>query len=230
MNTTKSPYEETSLTAGSLPFFSAVTEQNLGRALAASRREVAAARAELDGLLERDLRLKRRVGHLERALVTARQQGCRDALTGLANRRLLGDHYRHAVARAARRHLQVGVLFLDLDGFRAINTAIGHDVGDKLLQQVAIRLTDCIRPSDTACRPGGDEFAILLLELESREVAVLTASRVRACVAMPYVVNGSVTNVSTSVGMAVYPLDGQDCDELLRPADREMYRDKAASR
>ena len=120
--------------------------------------------------------------------------------------------------------------FIFLDGFRAINTAFGHDGGDKLLQQVAVRLTDCIRPSDTACRLGGDEFVILIPELESRDVAVLAASRIRACVAMPYLVDGSVIEVSTSIGMAVYPLDAQDCDELLRLADRDMYRDKAAPR
>lgn len=152
----------------------------------------------------------------------------RDELTGLANRRLLLSQFHQAAARAARQRKQVALLFVDLDGFKNVNDALGHVTGDTLLRQVGARLVACIRASDTACRLGGDEFVVLLPELECRENAVIVAEKIRAHLATPYVVDGVAITMTTSIGMALYPIDAQEWGDLMRRADIAMYCDKAA--
>jgi diguanylate cyclase (GGDEF)-like protein len=159
----------------------------------------------------------------------ARQFAHHDPLTGLPNRLLLLDRFKQAAARADRQHKQVGLLFLDLDGFKGINDALGHAAGDRLLQQVATRLAACIRASDTACRYGGDEFVVLLSEIEGHESAVAAAEKIRAHLATPYVVDKTAIEVTTSIGMAVYPVYGHECDDLIQVSDLAMYRNKARS-
>jgi diguanylate cyclase len=199
----------------------------LYRALAATQRWLGAALRQIDTLLIQNSLLKQEVALVQEAAAKARQFAYHDELTGLPNRRLLLDHFNQAVARGARRHNQVAVLLLDLDRFKSINDTLGHAAGDTLLQQVAMRLVGCIRTSDTACRFGGDEFLILLPELEGEQSAVAAAEKIRAHLAMPYVINGAAISITTSIGTAIYPVDGEEYGELIRRADHAMYRDKA---
>ena len=141
---------------------------------------------------------------------------------------MLLDRFTQAAARAARQRKLVALLFLDLDGFKSINDVLGHSAGDQLLQQVAARLTASIRTSDTACRYGGDEFVLLLPELDFVESAVTAAEKIRAHVATPYLVDGTSSHVTASIGIAVYPTDGMEFDELIKRADAGMYRNKAS--
>jgi GGDEF domain-containing protein len=127
-------------------------------ALAASRQHLGAALQQIDALLEQRSRLEQQLIRLAQAVAQARRHAHHDELTGLPNRALLLDRFKQAVALGARQQKQVALLFLDLDGFKSINDALGHAAGDRLLQQAAARLAACIRTSDTACRYGGDEL------------------------------------------------------------------------
>jgi diguanylate cyclase (GGDEF)-like protein len=188
---------------------------------------VATALRQIDTLQKRDELLKQEVNQLTQAVAQARQFAYYDQLTGLPNRSLLLDRFNQAVARGARQHKQMALLFLDLDGFKRINDSLGHAAGDRLLQHVAARLTASIRTSDTACRYGGDEFVILLPELEFRESAVAAADKIQAHLATPYVVDGTPVQVTASIGMAVYPIDGSELGDLIQQADVAMYGNKA---
>jgi len=180
----------------------------LRRALAASQQQLRSALGQIDALQRQDSVLRQEVDRLAQAIAQARKFAHHDPLTGLPNRFLLLDRFKQAVARADRQHKQVVLLFLDLDGFKSINDALGHAGGDRLLQQVAARLAACIRASDTACRYGGDEFVVLLPEFEGQESAVAAAEKIRAHLGTPYVVDGTAIQVTTSIGMAIYPIDG----------------------
>jgi diguanylate cyclase (GGDEF)-like protein len=125
---------------------------------------------------------------------------------------------------------KVAVLFLDLDGFKHINDSLGHQVGDKLLQSIAKRLVDCIRGSDSVSRQGGDEFVVLLLELEHAEDAAVTARRMLQAVAQPHSIGQHDLHVTASIGVSVYPDDGLDADTLIKNADTAMYQAKENGR
>jgi diguanylate cyclase (GGDEF)-like protein len=196
-------------------------------ALAASQRHLDAALRQIGALQRRDSLLRQEMARLGEAVEKARKFAYHDELTGLPNRRLLLDRFNQAVARGARQDKRVALLFLDLDGFKRINDALGHIAGDQVLQQVAARLAACIRTADTACRYGGDEFIVLLPELEGPEHAVAAAAKIRAHLgALPYVVDGAQIKLTASIGMAVYPIDGRAYRDLMRASDRAMYRDK----
>jgi diguanylate cyclase (GGDEF)-like protein len=139
------------------------------------------------------------------------------------------DDLAAAISLARRQDWTLAVMFLDLDGFKEINDSHGHAAGDSILKQAAMRLRACIRTSDTACRVGGDEFVVLLPELEGRESAVAAAQKIRARLAVPYVVGGVKITVTASIGVAVYPVDGHDYGDLMRVTDGFMYRDKASN-
>jgi len=167
------------------------------------------------------------------ALAMARQMAHsaeHDFLTGLPNRMLLNDRVGQAIALAKRHVRKVAVLFLDLDGFKHINDSLGHPVGDKLLQSIAKRLVDCIRGSDSVSRQGGDEFVILLLDLEHAEDAAVTARRMLEAVALPHSVDQHDLHVTASIGVSVYPDDGLDADTLIKNADTAMYQAKENGR
>jgi diguanylate cyclase (GGDEF)-like protein len=153
-----------------------------------------------------------------------------DFLTGLPNRMLLNDRVGQAIALAARHTKRVAVLFLDLDGFKHINDSLGHPTGDKLLQSIAKRLVDCIRGSDSVSRQGGDEFVILLLDLERAEDAAITARRMLEAVALPHRIDQHDLHVTASIGVSVYPDDGLDADTLIKNADTAMYQAKENGR
>jgi diguanylate cyclase len=204
------------------------TAPELDRTLAATQEQLATALRLIEALRTQGAVLEQEVVLLEAVAAAARQFAYHDELTGLPNRRLLSDRFQQAVARGVRRHGQVAILLVDLDRFKGINDAFGHAAGDSVLQQVATRLTGCIRTSDTVCRFGGDEFLILLPELEDEQAAVAVAEKIRARVAMPYLIGGDTVEISLSIGIAIYPVQSEEYAELIRRADQEMYRDKAS--
>jgi diguanylate cyclase (GGDEF)-like protein/PAS domain S-box-containing protein len=163
---------------------------------------------------------------LERQLT---HQAFHDPLTGLANRSLFRDRVHHALALRYRTHAPLAVLFLDLDGFKAINDSLGHGIGDELLKSVAGRLRSVVRPGDTVSRLGGDEFAVLLEDLEGLHAAQQIASRFLEELHTAFAISGHEVFVGASVGIALAgPED--DADDVLRNADLAMYRAKALGR
>jgi len=157
-------------------------------------------------------------------LVQARRLGYYDELTSLPNRRLLLDRLKQVIAQSDRQHKKIALLFIDLDKFKSINDRFGHATGDKLLQQVAERLITCIRYGDTACRYGGDEFVIMLPEIDSPEDAAVVTEKIRAEFSKPYLMDNTVIIISASIGsITVYPEDGKNCNELIKQADIAMY-------
>lgn len=157
-------------------------------------------------------------------------QAFHDALTGLPNRSLFRDRVTVALTQAHRSHLPVAVMFLDLDEFKAINDTLGHTIGDELLREVAQRLKGCIREEDTVARMGGDEFTLLAARMSSREDATRIAEKILPVVAKPYSIEGHELRITTSIGIAICPEDGEDADTLLKHADAAMYRAKASGR
>ena len=153
-----------------------------------------------------------------------------DFLTGLPNRMLFNDRVGQAIGLAQRHMKKVGVLFLDLDGFKHINDSLGHPIGDKLLQSIAKRLVDCVRGSDTVSRQGGDEFVVLLSEMEQPEDAALSARRMLQAVAEAHPIDQHDLHVTTSIGLSVYPDDGLDAETLIKNADTAMYQAKENGR
>lgn len=153
-----------------------------------------------------------------------------DALTGLPNRRLLEERALLTLASAERRGSEAAVLMLDLDGFKQINDTAGHAVGDAVLQEVALRLTQVMRDTDTVARMGGDEFVLLLAEPAGLAEARRAARRVIAQLRDPIVLDQGDYRVTTSVGIAIYPHCGHDLQTLLRAADEAMYRAKTGGR
>src|SRR5277367_260687 len=147
-----------------------------------------------------------------------------DFLTGLPNRMLLNDRVNQAIVLAPRHQKKVAVLFLDLDGFKHINDSLGHPTGDKLLQSIAGRLADCVRGSDTVSRQGGDEFVVLLSEIEQSEDAAISALRILQAVAEAHTIENHELHVTTSIGVSVFPDDGKDAETLIKNADTAMYQ------
>ena len=153
-----------------------------------------------------------------------------DYLTGLPNRMVLNDRIGRAIALAPRRNSKLAVLFLDLDGFKYINDSLGHPVGDKLLQSVSERLRGCVRGSDTVSRQGGDEFVVLLSDVEHAEDAAISARRMLKAVAEAHSIDQHDLHITTSIGVSVYPDDGVDAETLIKNADTAMYQAKENGR
>ena len=149
-----------------------------------------------------------------------------DPLTDLPNRILFADRLKQALARAKRDGRGVGVLFVDLDQFKAINDSLGHETGDILLKSVADRLVRCVRSTDTIARLSGDEFAMALTDLARGQDAGQVAQKILEAVARPATVGDRTISITASVGIALYPSDSVDPDVLLAYADRAMYRAK----
>lgn len=153
-----------------------------------------------------------------------------DHLTGLPNRSLFHDRLERAVLQEARRHGQIAVLFIDLDGFKAVNDRLGHEAGDALLKEAAQRINGCIRESDTAARMGGDEFTIVLTEISDRQGVRHVAEKILAMVAMPYRLAGKDARVYCSIGIALYPQHAETVTALLHRADKAMYLAKRSGK
>jgi diguanylate cyclase (GGDEF)-like protein len=165
-----------------------------------------------------------------RAEETVEFQAYHDALTGLPNRLLLEDRMAQALVHAQRRRSPVAIIFLDIDHFKLINDTLGHAVGDRLLKGIAERLRATVREEDTVARLGGDEFTVLFAELAHDDDAARTAEKVLNAFSAPFSVDGHELYVTASIGVALFPGDGEDPDTLLRNADSAMYRAKEAGR
>ena len=153
-----------------------------------------------------------------------------DFLTDLPNRVLFLDRLHQALAVARRKHTQVAVMFLDLDRFKGINDSFGHHMGDAVLKEVAARLTGCVRGVDTVSRQGGDEFVVILADIGGVDQAAHVANSVMQAVAQPVKFDGHVVSLSVSIGISIFPTDGQDLDTLLKHADVAMYHAKQNGR
>jgi two-component system cell cycle response regulator len=153
-----------------------------------------------------------------------------DPLTGLANRRLLAERLSTAIVHARRNNSTMAVVYLDLDGFKQINNTLGHGAGDLLLKMVAARLTATVREEDTVARLGGDEFVIMLWHITSPDDATTVVLKVIQAVTQPYVLDGQTVRVTTSAGIGVYPIHGEDADTLMKCADLAMYEAKRAGK
>ncbi|MBL3558399.1 MULTISPECIES: diguanylate cyclase domain-containing protein [Marinobacter] len=149
-----------------------------------------------------------------------------DFLTGLPNRMLLMERLTQAIGMAKRHGKQLALLFLDLDYFKQINDSYGHGVGDHLLQEVAAEVEACVRGTDTVSRHGGDEFVILLTEIEERQDAIRVADKLLAQFALPRMIDGYELQVNLSIGISVYPENGADAETLMHNADTAMYTTK----
>ena len=153
-----------------------------------------------------------------------------DPLTGLPNRLLLKDRMQQAMVHGERTGRKVALLFVDLDRFKAVNDSFGHPVGDVLLRDAAQRLLACVRDSDTISRHGGDEFLVVLTDLQNSEAPARIAAKIMAVLGEPFHIEAHEAKISASVGIAVYPEDGADFDQLLKKADTAMYHAKGAGR
>ncbi|HSR36079.1 MAG TPA: diguanylate cyclase, partial [Desulfurivibrionaceae bacterium] len=149
-----------------------------------------------------------------------------DALTGLPNRTLFHDRLRQAVRTAHRYQRRLSLIYVDLDDFKQVNDQLGHGAGDTLLRGVASRLLDCVRRSDTVGRMGGDEFTVLLSETENREQVAIVAKKIMDALAIPFDLKGAERRIHASLGIAIYPEDGDEPGTLLKNADSAMYQAK----
>lgn len=150
-----------------------------------------------------------------------------DALTDLPNRRMYTQHLSREIMQAKRFQSNLAVLFLDLDRFKDVNDSFGHDVGDLLLVEAANRLKACLRPTDVVARLGGDEFTVLLSQLADREEAAALANQIMEALQRPFILQDHSFNVSCSIGIALYPQDGDNADDLLKRADTALYTVKS---
>jgi len=162
--------------------------------------------------------------------IELRHMAQHDHLTGLPNRALFSDRVHQTLAHARRHGGYVAMIFIDLDKFKPINDNYGHAIGDLLLQQVATRLRDVTRDSDTVGRIGGDEFVVLMGDLPEIDIALKLAEKIRQLIAQPFMLKTHELTISCSIGVAFYPDDGTDEDSLIKSADDAMYRAKDGGR
>jgi diguanylate cyclase (GGDEF)-like protein/PAS domain S-box-containing protein len=153
-----------------------------------------------------------------------------DILTSLPNRAVLDNRLEQGITLAQRHSRRLAVLFIDLDHFKHINDSLGHLIGDQLLKAVALRITPCVRSSDTVSRQGGDEFIVLLSEVAHADDAVLIADKIRLAVLAPYIIADHLLHLTASIGVSVYPDDGADPETLVQRADTAMYHAKDKGR
>ncbi|MDH3287214.1 MAG: EAL domain-containing protein [Betaproteobacteria bacterium] len=158
------------------------------------------------------------------------QQARTDALTGLPNRFFFLDRLQQDLVQAQRGSGKLAVLFVDLDRFKSVNDSFGHSAGDELLREAAVRLRQCVREGDTVARLGGDEFTILINPLASTKTASAVAEHALAGLSKPFLIENLENVVTASIGIAVYPSDGANAEELMRNADTAMYRAKDSGR
>ena len=153
-----------------------------------------------------------------------------DALTTLPNRALLQDRIEQTLVHNQRRKLKAAVLFIDLDNFKIINDTLGHDIGDGLLQAAASRLLEGVRGEDTVARQGGDEFIILLSHISSPEDAGIIAQKLQSTLAEPFLIKGKELHIGASIGIAIYPDDGENMETLMKNSDIAMYHAKESGK
>ena len=183
-----------------------------------------------DQLVETNRRLKKAHEQLLQTEKRIRHMALHDALTSLPNRALLQDRVTQAIAQADRAGRSMALMFVDLDNFKHINDSLGHIVGDRLLCEVSNRLKQCVRKSDTVARLGGDEFVICVTGLDNGNQAASLAQKILAALEQPLLIDGMDLHTSGSIGIGMYPDDGDNVEALMRAADTAMYHAKSKGR
>jgi diguanylate cyclase (GGDEF)-like protein len=153
-----------------------------------------------------------------------------DSLTELPNRILFRDRINQSIVKARREKELIAVLYLDLDGFKRVNDTLGHDIGDALLQEASKRIVACVRDSDTVARMGGDEFTVILCNVKTPESIERVAQKIVDAIAAPFDLNGKNCSVSVSIGISLYPNNGETPDQLMKSADSTMYQAKQSGK
>jgi diguanylate cyclase (GGDEF)-like protein len=171
--------------------------------------------------------LVRELAALKEREAQAQRLADRDALTGLYNRRRMLELLEAAIAEAALQWQCVGLLFIDLNGFKGINDEYGHAAGDNILTSVAMRIAGRVRTGDFVCRYGGDEFVVVLPSVPDAAAVTRVADTIRERVALPYWIHGNEQHLTAAIGESMYPHDGDTAEVLLHRADQAMYRLKA---
>ncbi|MFW6235268.1 MAG: diguanylate cyclase domain-containing protein [Desulfovibrionales bacterium] len=166
----------------------------------------------------------------KKAEQTIQYMAYHDNLTGLPNRLLFNDRLQQEMARCRRNNDILAIMVLDLDQFKAINDTLGHHAGDVLLKSISLRLQNTIRECDTVARMGGDEFLIVLSKLASRSRAMDVGKRILQAVSAPLDIEDTQVAINVSIGIAFFPVDGDDADTLIKTADKAMYRAKEQNR
>lgn len=197
-------------------------------ALTRLRQENAALLAQLSTMRAELWSARRACHELEQRVEQAVRAAGHDELTGLVNRRVLGDRLQQAIAYGERHRQGFAILLIDLNGFKAINDRLGHNTGDAVLRAVAQRLLACARATDTVCRYGGDEFVILLSDSARPDAVRLMARKIEEHMREPLQIDDQVLEIGMAIGTARFPQDGVSAGPLIDSADRRMYGDKAA--
>ncbi|HEY4444848.1 MAG TPA: GGDEF domain-containing protein [Steroidobacteraceae bacterium] len=185
------------------------------------------ARRELELLRATNAHLMRELAALKEREAQTQRLADRDGLTGLYNRRRMMELLESAITEAAQQWQCVGLLFIDLNGFKGINDEYGHAAGDKILTTVASRIAARVRTGDLVCRYGGDEFVVVLPNVPDAAAVSRVADMIRERVALPYWIRGNEQHLSAAIGESMYPRDGDDAETLLHRADQAMYRVKS---
>jgi diguanylate cyclase (GGDEF)-like protein len=185
------------------------------------------ARRELETLRATNACLVRELEALKEREAQVQRLADRDGLTGLYNRRRMLELLDSAIAEAARQRQCVGLLFIDLNGFKGINDEYGHSAGDDILTSVAMRIAGRVRTGDFVCRYGGDEFVVVLPNVPEAAAVSRVADTIRERVALPYWIQGNEQHLTAAIGESMYPRDGDSAEALLHRADQSMYRLKA---
>jgi diguanylate cyclase (GGDEF)-like protein len=176
------------------------------------------------------LDLEHDIAERKQLQVKLEEMATHDHLTGLPNRLLLLDRFNVASALARRNKARLAVMLLDLDRFKSINDTFGHEIGDSVLKAMGDRLTAVTRASDTVARLGGDEFMLVMPESNQRKDATATAQKIMDSFTEPFSIDGHQMNLSTSIGIAIYPDDAEDMETLMRKSDAAMYYAKGHGR
>jgi diguanylate cyclase len=178
---------------------------------------------ELETLRSTNAHLMRELAALREREARAQRLADRDGLTGSYNRRRMMELLDSAIAEGAQQGMCVGLLFVDLNGFKGINDEYGHAAGDKILTTVAMRIAARVRSGDSVCRYGGDEFVVILPNVPDAAAVARVADTIRQRLALPYFIQGNEQHLTAAVGQSMYPRDGANAKELLDRADRSMY-------
>jgi diguanylate cyclase (GGDEF)-like protein len=186
--------------------------------------------ADASGRITRMIGVSQDITERKRQEEEARFLAYHDTLTGLPNRRLLDDRLRQAVFLAQRRDARIAVMVMDHDNFKQVNDMLGHRAGDAVLREAAHRLAGCVRKADTLARQGGDEFVVVIPDLQMDTDCQVVAEKILRSLDAPFRVDGKDFKIGASIGISLYPTDGGDGEAVLRNADVAMYRAKQLGR